>query len=113
MMKLRKIGRLFVIKTRLEAYLVTYAIAVGSIERGAHYLQQYPGNGGWLLAAACLGVPFVAGAKLLDSVRSTPAGATVPAKLAPRHPIRMISRSRPTHRRLAHGSALPSSHRTD
>ena len=114
MMKLRKIGRLFVIKTRLEAYLVTYAIAVGSIERGVHYLQQYPGNGGWLLAAACLGVPFVAGAKLLDSVRPGPAGAaTAPAKLAPRHSMRMISRSRPTHRRSALGSALPSSHRTD
>jgi hypothetical protein len=113
MMKLRKIGRLFVIKTRLEAYLVTYAIAVGSIERGAHYLQQYPGNGGWLLAAACLGVPFVAGAKLLDSVRAVPAGTTAEVRLAPRHSMRMISRSRPTHRRSAHGSALPSSHRTD
>ena len=113
MMKLRKIGRLFVIKTRLEAYLVTYAIAVGSIERGAHYLQQYPGNGGWLLAAACLGVPFVAGAKLLDSVRGLPAGTTAEARLAPRHSIRMISRSRPTHRRSSRGSALPSSHRTD
>jgi hypothetical protein len=113
MMKLRKIGRLFVIKTRLEAYLVTYAIAVGSIERGVHYLQQYPGNGGWLLAAACLGVPFVAGAKLLDSVRPAPAGAEVPVRLAPRHSMRMISRSRPTRRRSAHGSAIPSSHRTD
>ena len=112
-MKLRKIGRLFVIKTRLEAYLVTYAIAVGSIERGAHYLQQYPGNGGWLLAAACLGVPFVAGAKLLDSVRPAPAGSAVEVKVAPRHSSRTISRNRPTHRRSAHGSALPSSHRTD
>ena len=32
-------------------------------------MQNYPGNGGVLLAAACLGVPFIAGAKLLDSVR--------------------------------------------
>ena len=40
MKMLRKIGRLFVIKTRLEAYLVTYAIAVGAIERGIHYLQS-------------------------------------------------------------------------
>lgn len=113
MMKLRKIGRLFVIKTRLEAYLVTYAIAVGSIERGAHYLQQYPGNGGWLLAAACLGVPFVAGAKLLDSVRPASVSAEVPARLAPRHAMRMVNHSRPTNRRSAHGSAIPSSHRTD
>jgi hypothetical protein len=113
MTKLRKIGRLFVIKTRLEAYLVTYAIAVGSVERGAHYLQQYPGNGGWLLAAACLGVPFIAGAKLLDSVRAEPLGSTAEAKLAPRHSTRPINRSRPRHPRSAHGSALPSSHRTN
>ena len=36
---LRKIGRLFVIKTRFEAWLVTYAIAVGAVERGRHYLD--------------------------------------------------------------------------
>lgn len=114
MMKLRKIGRLFVIKTRLEAYLVTYAIAVGSIERGAHYLQSYPGNGGWLLAAACLGVPFIAGAKLLDSVRPAPASSIISTGAAPRYARRpKISRSRPRDRRLAHGSALPSSHRID
>src|SRR5262245_6956136 len=113
MTKLRKIGRLFVIKTRLEAYLVTYAIAVGAVERGAHYLQNYPGNGGWLLAAACLGVPFVAGAKLLDSVRAQPA-TSIPVKLTPRHTTRsMISRSRPKRHRSDRGSALPSSHHTD
>jgi hypothetical protein len=33
-----------------------------------HYLEMYPGFGGWLLALACTGVVFVAGAKLLDSV---------------------------------------------
>ncbi|WP_348538672.1 hypothetical protein [Sphingomonas brevis] len=113
MMKIRKIGRLFVIKTRLEAYLVTYAIAVGSVERGVHYLQQYPGNGGWLLAAACLGVPFVAGAKLLDSVRPITAGSVAELKLAPRHSTRGINRNRPRHPRSVHGSALPSSHHTD
>ena len=113
MMKLRKIGRLFVIKTRLEAYLVTYAIAVGSIERGAHYLQSYPGNGGWLLAAACLGVPFIAGAKLLDSVRAVPAGSTAIGQLGHRRPTRQVSRNRPRHRRSARDSALLSSRRID
>jgi hypothetical protein len=114
MTKLRKIGRLFVIKTRLEAYLVTYAIAVGSVERGLHYMQYYPGNGGWLLAAACLGVPFIAGAKLLDSVRPTPAGSSPAMKMMPRHVARSgLSRNRPRHFRLRRGSALPSSHRTD
>ena len=49
-----KIARLFTIKTRFEAYLVTYAISVGAVERGLHYAQDYPGNGGILLAIACL-----------------------------------------------------------
>ena len=73
---LRKFGRLFVIKTRLEAFLVTYAIAVGAVERGMHYMESYPGYGGWLLALACTGVPFIAGAKLIDSVKP----ASVPAE---------------------------------
>ena len=34
---LRKIGRLFVIKTRFEAYLIIYALALGAMTRGAHY----------------------------------------------------------------------------
>ena len=75
---LRKIGRLFVIKTRLEAYLVTYAIAVGAIERGLHYMDQYQGYAGVVLALACLGVPFIAGAKLVDSVKPQP--VAVPAQ---------------------------------
>ena len=70
MMNVKKIGRLFQIKTRFEAWLVIYAIALGAVERGRHYLETYPGFGGWLLAAACTGVVFVAGAKLLDSVRA-------------------------------------------
>lgn len=65
---LRKVGRLFTIKTRWEAWLVIYAIALGAVERGRHYLEVYPGAGGWLLAIACTGVVFVAGGKLLDSV---------------------------------------------
>lgn len=114
MTKLRKIGRLFVIKTRLEAYLVTYAIAVGAVERGVHYMQGYPGSGGILLAAACLGVPFIAGAKLLDSVRPAPEVSFQPKMTVPRRAEpRRISRNRPRARRLALGSALPRSHRTD
>src|SRR4051794_5990976 len=74
MAMLKKIGRLFTIKTRLEAWLVIYAIALGAVERGRLYLDTYPGMGGWLLAAACTGVVFVAGGKLLDSV-SAPAPA--------------------------------------
>ena len=108
------IARLFTIKTRTEALLVTYAIAVGAIERGLHYMQTYPGNGGVLLALACLGVPFIAGAKLIDAVK--PVAAVVPARSAAderRRPLRRISRSRPIDGRIGRGSALRSSRRTD
>lgn len=116
MTRLSKIGRLFTIKTRLEAFLVTYAIAVGSVERGVHYMANYPGNGGILLALACLGVPFIAGAKLLDSVREPqPAGADVREVRVPRRreDRGSISRNRPKARRSAPGSRSPHSHRTD
>ena len=111
---LKRFARLFVIKTRLEAYLVTYAIAVGAIERGVHYMQSYPGNGGVLLALACLGVPFIAGAKLVDSVKPVEAGLRAPRPLIRRHAgTRSVSRNRPRARRPASGSASPSPHRID
>jgi hypothetical protein len=66
---LGKIRRLFVIKTRIEAYLVIYALALGACERGLAYLQQYPGWGGKLLFLACTGAVFLAGAKILDALR--------------------------------------------
>ena len=66
---LRKLARLFTIRTRWEAWLVTYAIAVGAVSRGFQYLDQYPGWGGVFLFVACTGVVFVAGAKLLDATR--------------------------------------------
>ena len=67
---LRRLGRLFVIKTRWEAILVIYALALGAVERGFHYVEQFPGIAGWLLFAACTGVVFMAGAKLLDMTRA-------------------------------------------
>ena len=66
---LRKVSRLFVIKTRFEAFLIIYALALGATERGAHYLTQYPGWGGKLLFFACLAAVFLAGAKILDCLR--------------------------------------------
>ena len=48
----RKISRLFVIKTRLEAFMIIYALALGATERGSVYLEQYPGWGGKLLFLA-------------------------------------------------------------
>lgn len=66
---LKKIGRLFVIKTRWEAYLIIYALALGATERGHVYMQQYPGFGGKLLFLAATGSVFLAGAKILDCLK--------------------------------------------
>jgi hypothetical protein len=65
----RKFTRLFVIKTRVEAYLIIFALAVGAMERGKAYLSEYPGTGGWLLFWACSGSVVLAGAKILDALR--------------------------------------------
>jgi len=65
-----KIKRLFVIKTRWEAYAIIYALALGGVERGIVYLDQYPGFGGKLLFLACTGSVFMGGAKILDAVRA-------------------------------------------
>lgn len=66
---LRRIARLFVIKTRFEACGIIYALALGAMMRGSAYLELYPGTGGVLLFAACLGAVFMAGAKLLEATR--------------------------------------------
>jgi hypothetical protein len=66
---LAKIGRLFVIKTRFEAFAIIYALALGAVERGSVYLTQYPGVGGKLLFLACTAAVFMAGARILDSLR--------------------------------------------
>lgn len=103
----KRIGRLFVLKTRTEVWLVIYAIALGAIERGRHYLEVYPGWGGWMLALACTGVVFLAGAKLLDSVKPVPASI---GQRAPRVQARRrarISRNRPRVRPRGRGSESP------
>ncbi|MEO7365046.1 MAG: hypothetical protein ABIW03_01850 [Sphingomicrobium sp.] len=107
----QRIGRLFVIKTRTEAWLVTYAVALGAVERGRHYLDTYPGVGGWMLALACTGVVFLVGAKLLDSV--TPARVAVPASANMPRIQRRLSRSRPKLHRNRYGSRSPLSLRRD
>lgn len=64
----RKFKRLFVIKTKFEAFLIIYALAVGCVQRGIIYLHQYPGFGGKLLFLACTGAVFMAGAKIIDAI---------------------------------------------
>ena len=70
---LTRVARLFVIKTKFEAFLVIYGLATGAVERGMHYLQQYPGAGGWMLFACCPVAVVMAGARILDSVERTAA----------------------------------------
>jgi hypothetical protein len=66
---LRRVARLFVIKTRWEALAVIYALALGAIDRGIHYLDAYPGAPGWLLFTACTAAVFMAGAPILEVTR--------------------------------------------
>jgi len=65
----QKLARLFVIKTRFEAFAIIYALALGATERGSVYLKQYPGFGGKLLFLACTAAVFMAGAKILDCLK--------------------------------------------
>lgn len=65
---LKKLARLFVIKTRIEVYMVVYALGLGATKRGEQYLTDYPGYGGYLLFAACCAAVFMAGAKMLEAV---------------------------------------------
>lgn len=103
---LRKFGRLFVIKTRFEAWFVIYAIALGAVERAGAYLAAYPGWLGWTFAAACTGVVFIAGAKLLDSVAPAKP-AIAPGAYAGQRRIRrnaLTRRSRPRLRQTRRAS---------
>ncbi|MFC3441592.1 hypothetical protein ACFOKF_10395 [Sphingobium rhizovicinum] len=65
---MERIKSLFIIKTKFEAFMVIYALALGATERGAVYMQQYPGIGGQLLALACSGAVFMAGGKIIDAI---------------------------------------------
>ena len=66
---MKKIARLFIIKNRLEACAVIYALALGAIERGMHYLELYPGFGGWLLLSVCPIAVVMAGSRLMEFTR--------------------------------------------
>lgn len=66
---LRRIGRLFVIKNRFEAFVIIYALALGAMTRGVDYLEQYPGGWGVALFLATSGAVFLGGAKILDGLR--------------------------------------------
>lgn len=110
---LRKLGRLFTIKTRFEAWLVIYAIALGAVERGRAYLDVYPGFGGYLLFLACTGVVFVAGGKLLDSVRAREPAIAAGPYAAPLRRRMVNGRSRPRRLSIRRFSESRISHHID
>jgi len=67
---LKKIGRLFVIKTRFEAFVIIYALALGATSRGSTYLDLMPGWPGQVMFAAATGAVFLGGAAILDGIRA-------------------------------------------
>ena len=66
---MQRISRLFRIQTRLEAFMLIFALATGAVARGHAYLAQFPGIGGKLLFLACTISDFMAGGKILDCLR--------------------------------------------
>jgi hypothetical protein len=65
---MKKIARLFQIKTKLEVFLITYALGLGAAERGKDYLLQYPGDIGKVFFGLCGVAVFIAASKMLEAV---------------------------------------------
>ncbi len=65
---MEKLKRLFTIKTKFEAFLAIYAIAMGASARGLHYLNDYPGISGKILFFACCSAVMVIGGLMLEAV---------------------------------------------
>lgn len=65
---MKTFARLFTIKTKLEVFLITYALGLGAVKRGEEYLLQYPGNIGKVFFLLCTGAVFIAAAKMLEAV---------------------------------------------
>lgn len=84
---LHKIGRLFIIKNRFEAFVIIYALALGATARGSAYLTQYPGYGGKLLFLATTGAVFLAGAAILDSLKAKKEIEELKARALPAEPV--------------------------
>ena len=65
---MKKLKRLFQIKTKFEVFLITYALGLGAVMRGQEYMHQYPGNIGKVFFVLCTGTVFLASAKMLEAV---------------------------------------------
>jgi hypothetical protein len=65
---MKKLARLFQIKTKAEVFLITYPLALGAVKRGQDYIVQYPGRIGYVFFLLCMGAVFLASAKMLQAV---------------------------------------------
>ncbi len=65
---MKKLTRLFQVKTKVEVFMITYALGLGAVKRGEDYLLQYPGKMGWVFFALCTGAVFFASAKMLEAI---------------------------------------------
>lgn len=65
---MKKLARLFQIKTKLEVFLITYALGMGAAMRGQEYLAQYPGAIGKIFFLLCTFAVFLASSKMLEAV---------------------------------------------
>jgi hypothetical protein len=65
---MKKLLRLFQIKTKAEVFLVTYALGLGAVKRGQDYMVQYPGKIGYVFLLLCTGAVFMAAVKMLQAV---------------------------------------------
>jgi hypothetical protein len=65
---MKKLKRLFQIKTKVEVFLITYPLALGAVKRGQDYMEQYPGKIGWVFLALTCGAVFLAASKMLQAV---------------------------------------------
>lgn len=64
----RAVRRLFMIKTKFEAFAVIYALALGAADRAVIYMAQYPGRPGQLLGLCCAAAVMMGGGKIIDAV---------------------------------------------
>jgi hypothetical protein len=65
---MKKIARLFTIRTKLEVFLITYALGLGAAERGKDYMAQYPGHIGHMFFVLCTFAVFIAASKMLEAI---------------------------------------------
>lgn len=79
---LRKISRLFVIKNRLEAFVIIYALALGATARGVTYLETFPPYWREALFLASTGAVFLSGAAILDFLKLKKEVVELRAKLS-------------------------------